>query len=71
MNLYRMGINYLVDSQVSNTVVVEQTLRQRVLSTTLRCNATMNSDVCRTTKVGDANRWYDWAVTSPLPLGDG
>ena len=71
MNLYRMVINYLVDSQVSNTVVVEQTLRQRVLSTTLRCNATMNSDVCRTTKVGDANRWYDWAVTSPLPLGDG
>ena len=35
MNLYRMGIDYLADSQVPDTVVTEQTLLQRVLSTTL------------------------------------
>jgi len=42
-----------------------------VLSTTLRCNATLDSNIYWGLKVGDVSRYYDWAVTSPLPLGDG
>lgn len=34
MNLYRMGISYLADSQVPDTVAAEQTLLQGVLSAT-------------------------------------